>query len=433
VARDTLAPGATFPEPGYPFVREAAWNEGLRLKGPPNVLLLFVEGLDRRYLGQTVSIGGKQNVRVRLTPFLDRLKDDSIYFEHFFSNGAQTHHGLFASFCSYYARYGRAAIKARYTYNYLCLPALLGKAGYRTEMVIGQNRDHNQDHTALFLARNGLQQFFDENDFPADAERLGFGMTDGALFDFVHARIEKLQQSKERFLLSTLTLSTHHPYDVPTKHPDVRALQADPDHYLAALRYADLELERFFAALQRDDLLRNTVVLILGDHGRHERNGRTTLERWSGHFTAPLFIWMDKSLRTPTNYQPRTVSMVASQVDLAPTILALAGLTPRVSPFLGRDLSCVLATDCVEDNVAFLSSVYDDLIGLADREGLLLCSLVTHTLYETDLSLQGPVVVRPATALSESRYRRLLALYVSSNTVLERNQIWSWTDLGAKL
>ncbi|MGH7387490.1 MAG: hypothetical protein ACREIZ_03380, partial [Candidatus Methylomirabilales bacterium] len=88
----------------------------------------------------------------------------------------------------------------------------------------------------------------------------------------------------------------------------------------------------------------------------------------------------------------------------------------------------------LQDNVAFLSSVYDDLIGLADRDGLLLYSLRTETLYQTDLNLEDPPVSRaiddPAVA---ERYRRLLALYVSANVLLEQNRIWSWKELGAKL
>ena len=54
----------------------------------------------------------------------------------------------------------------------------------------------------------------------------------------------------------------------------MKALRADPDPYLAPLRYVDGELERLFVTLQREGLLRNTVVLILGDHGRHERVGQ---------------------------------------------------------------------------------------------------------------------------------------------------------------
>ena len=425
LSQEAVGKAAVFPDPRYPFVRQMAVQQGVRFAKPVNVLLIFVEGLDRRYLDRTVA-------SVRLTPFLDRLKADSVYFENFFTNGVQTAHGLFASLCSYYPSQGSPAMKTRYAHDYLCLPALLSAAGYRTEMVIGQHRDLNRLH--LFMARNGLHQLFAEDDFPQSAERMGLGITDGALFDGVRSRIETLQRSDRPFFLTTLTVNTHHPFTVPLTHPEVRALSEEPDRYNAALRYLDLEMERWFVGLQRDGLLKDTVVFILGDHGRHEAIGRTDIERQAGHFLSPLFIWMDESLRTPELYRPRVVSSIASQVDLAPTILALNGLMPRLSPFLGRDVSCVLNTDCAQDNWAFLSSVYDDLVGLADQDGLLLYSLRTSFLFEASLNLEGESVRHAVTDPSvAARFRRLLALYVSSNHVLAHNQIWSWKEKGKRL
>jgi hypothetical protein len=420
-----IGPGAVFPYPRYPLVRRIGAGTTLRFGRQANVLLIFVEGLDRRYLGRTVQ--GR-----RVTPFLDRLRGESVYFEHFFANGTQTARGLFASFCSYYPRQGTAAMKTRYAQDYLCLPSLLRRSGYRTEMVIGQHRDLNRLH--LFLSRNGLHQLLDEGDFPAGAERMGLGMTDGALFDLLRARIETLQQARQPFFLATLTLSTHHPFAVPAGSPDVRALQAEPDGYVAALRYVDIELERFFSDLQRRGLFRNTVVFVLGDHGRHEPIGRNEQEKQIGHFLSPLFVWVDGSLRTASNFAPRSVGTVASQVDLAPTILAMNGLLPRVSPFLGRDLSCALSADCEEDNQAFFSSAYDDLIGLADREGILSYSFRTESLGQGDLSLDGPPVRRlPTDPDVAARYRRLMALYVGSNSLIEQSRVWSWKELGGAL
>jgi phosphoglycerol transferase MdoB-like AlkP superfamily enzyme len=425
LSHEAVGNTAVFPDPRYPFVREMAIQQGVRFAKPVNVLLIFVEGLDRRYLGRTVA-------SIRLTPFLDRLKGESLYFENFFTNGVQTAHGLFPSFCSYYATQGPSAMKTRYTHDYLCLPTMLSRAGYRTEMVISQHRDLNR--LQLFMARNGLHQLFAEDDFSPNAERIGLGITDGALFDGVRSRIEILQASDQPFFLTTLTVNTHHPFTVPLTHPEVRALSTEPDRYLAALRYLDVEMERWFVGLQRDGLLKNTVVFILGDHGRHEAIGRTDIERQVGHFMSPLFIWMDESLRAPANYRPRVVSNIASQVDLAPTILALNGLMPRVAPFLGRDLSCLLRTDCAQDNWAFLSSVYDDLIGLADEHGLLIYSLRNASLYRAGLSVEEEGVRYAVTdPIVTARYRRLLALYVSSNYLLDHNQIWSWKEWGKRL
>ena len=129
-------------------------------------------------------------------------------------------------------------------------------------------------------------------------------------------------------------------------------------------------------------------MLILGDHGRHEHVGDTAIEKQVGHFLTPLFIWIDDSLRTAGNYRPRTVSAVASQVDVTPTILAMNGLMPQAAPFVGRDISCLLVRDCVQDNFAYVISPYgDEVIGLVDEKGILLFGLRTHVLTHLDFRL----------------------------------------------
>jgi phosphoglycerol transferase MdoB-like AlkP superfamily enzyme len=430
-AKEVVGKDAIFPDPRYPLVREMAPVSGVRFQQPANVLLIFVEGLDRRYLGRTMT-PKKSDRPLRLTPFLDRLKDDSVYFANFFANGVQTSRGLLSSFCSYSSSQGQAPMKTRYAHDYLCFPSLLQRAGYRTEMVISQHHDINRMH--LFMARNGLEELFDENDFPQDAEKSEGRITDAALFARIRVELESLQDSHRPYFLTTLTFSTHHPFTVPMTHDDVRALRNEEDAYIPALRYFDIEFERFFVALQRDGLLKNTAVFILGDHGRHEMKGQNQAELQLGHFMAPLFVWFDPSLRTPSTYRPRVVSIVASQVDIGPTILGLNGLTPRVSPFIGHDLSCVLIKECAEDNVAYLSTVYSDVIALADRSGLLAYSLPSGELYDIDLALQGAAVQRqPDDPAVTERYRHLLGMYVTVNALLERNQIWSWKDWGKRL
>lgn len=422
-----LGPKDAFVDQRYPLVRTmAASPDGVRLPAQANILLVFLEGLDRRYLGQRYG-------EIQGTPFLDRLKQDSVYFENFFSNGVQTSRGLFSTLCSAFPRQGAAAMKTRYAHDYLCLPSLLQRQGYSTEMVIGQHRDLNRLQS--FVARNGLQQLIDERDFPTDVERMGLGIVDGALFDLCYERIKQRQAEGKPFFLATLTLSTHHPFAAPLNHPEVRLLQEQvSDKYVGALRYTDHELERVFSKLVHEGLLRNTVVVVLGDHGRHEPVGSNDIERKAGHFASPLFIWMDESLRSPATYRPRTVSAVASQVDVAPTLLALNGALPAVGAFAGQDLSCLLVRDCLSDQVAYLTSVYDNLVGLASQDGLVLYSFSTETFQSATLDFNDfPEGEWGRSRRSDSRERELMALYEVANVALDANRLWSWREFGTRL
>ncbi|MDQ6734493.1 MAG: LTA synthase family protein, partial [Nitrospirota bacterium] len=440
ITQAALGGASFFPLAQYPLVKANHGFDGYHgvvFHRPANVILIFVEGLDRRYVEQDIHVTHalshlpESSPSVRLTPFLDRFKEDSVYFEHFFSNGVQTTRGLYATLCSAFPRQGMAVIKTRNGQDYLCLPSLLRNAGFQTEMV--WSLDSDLPGLRPFLDRNGVDRFYGKQDFPSNAERLGVGLTDGALFEFLRTRIETLQAGKAPFFLATMTSGTHHPFTVPLQHPDVRALREEPDPYLAALRYFDLEFERFFTGLQQKGLLNNTMVLVLGDHGRHEPIGSTDLARQAGHFLAPLFIWLDPSLRRVDTYRPHTVDRIASQVDVAPTILAMSGLTPRVAPFMGHDLSCLLVTQCLHDNRAYLTSVYDDLIGLADQSGLWLFSFREQTMTRTDLDLHHPTHVSLDEGEAALHYREMVAIYLATNLLIEDNRMWSWIKLGSQL
>lgn len=427
VMQGMLDPKGDFAFPRFPLVRSIRPSD-IQSVGPvPNILMLFVESLDRRFLNQVVR-------GVQVTPFLDTLQRNSFYFENFYSNGVQTMRGLFASYCSYYPRQGLAAMKTRYAYDYFCLPGLLRNHGYRNELVSGEDRDANR--LQLFATRNGFHRLFDVHDFSDAVKRMSYGknvgISDGDLLDFLRDRLSDLQDRGGPFFLTTLTLGMHHPFTVPETTEAVRSLRQEPDGYLATLRYFDQELERFFMECRRAGLFKNTIVVILGDHGRHEVVGRTDDEKQMGHFLAPLFLWFDPSLRFSKDLRPHKITRVTSQVDIVPTLLGVAGLTPRLAPFLGHDLSCLLVTDCAEDNFAFLSSVYDDLIALVDRHGVLVYSLRTESWRELDYHLDPHALVD---SLSESeragRQQNLFALFVGANTLLDQNRIWSWKEFGS--
>ncbi len=448
----------TYSFPQFPLVRADQASRSPYFGRPTNILLIFVEGFDRRYLGRIVDTKDKEqwseyvvpgeprswdlsqdelmgSSKVLLTTFLDRMKHESIYIKHFFSNGRSTMCGLFATLCSYFPRAGWDVIRTRYGQDFLCLPSVLKMAGYRTEMVIAQSRGSNRGQIGPFMARHGFEQLYDANDFPRDAEQLGIGFTDRALFQFMQERLFALQKEGQPFFLTTLTVGTHHPYNVPLDHPEVQILSEYPDGFVVALRSLDLELERFMDRLGKQGLLNNTLVFLMGDHGRHEwrpGGGGFKVVDWVGHHMTPLFIWADPSLRTEKNYYPRVVDGVASHVDVMPTILGLNGLRPKLSPFLGRDLSCLMVRDCVLDNMALIGDTAH--LGLAGRSGFMGYAMDQHVMFWTDIEFSRPLAPQSVDDFHDPEwYHTMLSLFVSSQTLLEQNRVWSWKKFGDKL
>src|ERR1044071_938853 len=96
------------------------------------------------------------------------------------------------------------------------------------------------------------------------------GKPDGALLDLMRTRVQALRASGGPYFLAAMTIGMHHPFAVPQTHPDIQHLKAEPDGYLAALRYLDLELERVLTGMKRDGLFQDPVVLILGAPGQDD-------------------------------------------------------------------------------------------------------------------------------------------------------------------
>src|SRR5262249_14890454 len=55
IARNTIAAAERFPYEHYPFARQMQNKAVIHFEQQPNVLLIFVEGLDRRFLGHVIS------------------------------------------------------------------------------------------------------------------------------------------------------------------------------------------------------------------------------------------------------------------------------------------------------------------------------------------------------------------------------------------
>ena len=295
----------------------------------------------------------------------------------------------------------------------------------------------------MFLARNGIHQFLDENSFPADAQKLGLGLTDESLFHFVYERVKELRKESRPYFLSTLTVGTHHPYQFPMAHPDLEILQKHPDQYVPALRYLDFAMEGFFKKMQQEDLFKDTIVLVLGDHGRHEGIGGSDPAARGSHFLVPFYLWIDPSLESEMPTRAKTISHIASQVDIGPTILAMNNLTPPVAPFLGQDLSCSFHTECLAGNIAYLSGAHDDSIGIVNEDFMWLYRFKIKTFFRTRLDGQYPEQDQtfsefgPEFSDKNSPYykirQQMFGLYVSSNVALEEGQIWSKAVFGKNL
>lgn len=116
---------------------------------------------------------------------------------------------------------------------------------------------------------------------------------------------------------------------VPDYHPDIPEVRQDLAQYYDKVSEADADAGARLKELATDGLADDTIVFYYGDHG----SGMPRSKRWPSNsgLSVPMVVYFPEKWRhlAPREYQPggRSDRMV-SFVDLAPTVLSLAGIRP---------------------------------------------------------------------------------------------------------
>ncbi len=126
--------------------------------------------------------------------------------------------------------------------------------------------------------------------------------------------------------------------NLPPIYPDHQVTREDWARYLDAAMELDRKVGLVLAALERDGLADNTIVLFMGDHGMAHVRGKQFC--YDDGLRIPLVMRWAKSSPVPAQFKPGTVSdQIIEAIDLAPTFLSIAGgaLPPKMQgrAFLG--------------------------------------------------------------------------------------------------
>jgi arylsulfatase A-like enzyme len=128
---------------------------------------------------------------------------------------------------------------------------------------------------------------------------------------------------------------------LPAYHPDTPEVRLDWAQYHDKITEMDQRAGEILAQLHEDGLAEDTVVFFYGDHGP----GMPRSKRWpyNSGLHVPLIVHVPEKFRhlAPKDWEPGgTTGRLAAFVDLAPTLLSLAGIQPPSHPqghaLLGR-------------------------------------------------------------------------------------------------
>jgi phosphoglycerol transferase MdoB-like AlkP superfamily enzyme len=178
---------------------------------------------------------------------------------------------------------------------------------------------------ASFFIGNGFQSVIDQDDYESPQFAGSWGVSDQDLLNKLHQRLSQADNSVPQFTLA-FTSSNHEPFQFPDG--EITLAEQPKQTVNNAVKYADHALGEFFEKAQKSDYWQNTLFLVVADHDT----------RIYGEELVPVDKFHIPGLILGADIQPKTVSEIASQIDLAPTLMSLAGVS-TYTPTVGQDLS----------------------------------------------------------------------------------------------
>jgi len=281
-----------------------------------NVMLVVVESLSAEFLGAYGDGRG-------LTPHLDAIAADSLRFTRLYATGTRTVRGLEAVTLSLPPTPGSSIVKRPNNSGLFSAGFLFRERGYDTRFLYGGYGYF--DNMNAFFAGNGYEVVdrtdMDETEAPFATI---WGVADEYLFNRALAEADRSHAAGRPFFQHLLTTSNHRPYTYPDGRIDIPSGSGRE----GAVKYTDWALGNFIAQARQHPWFDDTVFVIVADHCASSA-GRAELE--VARYRIPLLVY------APRHIRPQQVDVLASQIDVMPTVLGLLNFSYD-SKFFGQDL-----------------------------------------------------------------------------------------------
>jgi phosphoglycerol transferase MdoB-like AlkP superfamily enzyme len=292
-----------------------------------NVILVCMESMSGDYMSY---LGNKSG----LTPNLDRIANDSVFFENLYATGTRTVRGMEALTLNLPPTPGQSIIYR--------------PEGTDLETTFGPFRDRGYD-CAFFYGGDGrfdfMNRFFSTSgcrimDVGAWNKeditmKTSWGACDEDLFRKTISEADAAHAAGKPFHYFCMTTSNHRPYDFPDGRIDL------PSHSgrKAAVQYADWAVGNLIREASGKPWFKDTLFVFSADHCASSA-GKAEIDVTK--YRIPAMIY------NPSLLSPQRVSKLCSQIDVMPTVFGLLNwdhetpgyghdmLSPNASSIAGR-------------------------------------------------------------------------------------------------
>jgi len=335
-----------FPDSNLPYWKVPRGGE--TVLGPDsawNIVLVVMESHRAANAGFLKSWGADRDA----TPFLDTVAPQAEIWTDFHVAALPTVRALTSIHLGILNHPDRNIVTDFPALRNRSFSAILGEKGWTTRFFSAA--DPAWDNQTPWL-----RQWYQSVDYSR------FRETDASMFSHAAQWMRDNLHPGKPFLVTLMTKSNHYPFNRPddadsyTNSPDLQ------DRMVATMKYTEHHLEAFVDSLRREPWFGRTIFVFTGDHG-FPLGEHGCSNMGCGMFDEstriPLVIWG----KHPGLRGGRVHSEPSSQVDFAPTLLALAGVR-TANHFTGDDL---LRPDSIPPQRTRIGDHYQELLVRRDN------------------------------------------------------------------
>lgn len=281
-----------------------------------NVILVVMESMSADYMG----VFGNDE---QLTPNLDALTKEGLFFSQTYATGTRTVRGLEAVTLSVPPTPGQSIVRRPNNDNLFSLGFVFKDRGYDTRFIYGGYGYF--DNMNNFFAGNGFD-IIDRTAMQKDEIQFAnvWGVCDEDMFARAIKEADASYAARKPFMHLIMTTSNHRPYTYPEGKIDL------PSHSgrLGGVKYADFSVGKLLEQAKTKPWFNDTIFIFVADHTAGA-GGKAELDPHKYHI--PMIFY------APELIKPQRYEKIASQIDLAPVLLGLMNFS-YYTKFYGEDL-----------------------------------------------------------------------------------------------
>ncbi|RLA68217.1 MAG: hypothetical protein DRQ78_01740 [Epsilonproteobacteria bacterium] len=302
----------------------------------PHVFILFMESFNGLFVGAKAK-NGKE-----VTPYFNQLKEKGLYVNNFYGHSIQTAKGQFATFSGVFPSVYSKVFTTYGNLNLYGLPSVLNDYGYTTvftkaykSLSFDNTRNYAEKLGFKYIDSMGEKKYLNKK----DKEYIwGWGLQDDIYYQKFFKYLDNIHdkdQTKPIFA-SLTTVSNHMMFNKIPKNQKYLYPQAKTNYtnFINSMYLADKYLMTFFEELKKRNYLKNSIIIVTGDHswpsGNHGywHNETSFYEEF---FKTPFLILWNGKIKPTTNF------ITSSQIDIAPTILDMLNIKTK-NHFIGKSI-----------------------------------------------------------------------------------------------